>query len=271
MNLNQIVEALLFASPDPLGVKSISKIVRDVSKRDGGDAKLAKTTTADVETAISELNDTYEKDAAAFMLEERASGWKFYTRSDYGEFVRELYPAKKAARLSPPALETLAIVAYRQPLTKAAIEAVRGVSVDGVLQTLIERGLVHIGGRADLPGRPLLYQTTDSFLDHFGITGVDELPNAAELRQVELPQPKEETVNEEEQLSLAGVDNGQDGDDPEGAEDAPQAEGEGEREVEAGAESQAEADAEVIEPEGDKPEPGAEDAPEAEAEPQPAS
>ncbi len=215
MTLNQIVEALLFASQDPLTAKALAKIVRDVATREGAEKGLQDTTVKDVETAIAELNDTYEKDGVAFAADERSRGWKLYTRADYGEYVRELFPAQKPSRLSPPALETLAIIAYRQPLTKAAIEAVRGVAVDGVLHTLIERGLVQIGGRADLPGRPLLYETSPIFLEHFGIKGVDDLPNSAELRQVELPQPEAEIEPVAEQLPLTGVgeEAGDDGDD----------------------------------------------------------
>jgi segregation and condensation protein B len=89
--------------------------------------------------------------------------------------------------LSAPALETLAIIAYRQPITRADVEAVRGVNIDGVLQTLMERGLVKIAGRAEIPGRPLLYETTQFFLDHFGLRSLDELPNAEELRRRNLP------------------------------------------------------------------------------------
>ena len=101
--------------------------------------------------------------------------------------VRQLFPAPKPQRLTPPALETLAIVAYRQPITRADIEAVRGVAVDGVLQSLMERGLVKIGGRAEVPGRPLLYETTQFFLEHFGLRNLDELPNSEELRRRYLP------------------------------------------------------------------------------------
>jgi segregation and condensation protein B len=229
MTLNQIVEALLFASQGPLTAKAVAKIVKEVSGREEFDKKLAKklkgTTAADVETAIAELNDTYDKDGVAFLAEERANGWKLYTRADYGEFVRELFPGQKAQRLSQPALETLAIVAYRQPITKAAIEAVRGVTVDGVLHTLIDRGLVRVGGRADLPGRPLLYETSDTFLEHFGIKGVDDLPNAVELRQVALPQPEEETAPEEEQLPLVGVASGEGGEGEDASETEPPEEG----------------------------------------------
>ena len=105
-------------------------------------------------------------------------------------------------------METLAIVAYRQPITKAAIEAVRGVSCDGMIQKLLDRDLVRIGGRADLPGRPLLYQTTDLFFEHFGINSIDDLPNASELRRVKLPEPKEAAAPSEEaerQLALSAI------------------------------------------------------------------
>jgi segregation and condensation protein B len=90
-------------------------------------------------------------------------------------------------RLTAPALETLSIIAYRQPITRADVETVRGVNIDGVLQTLMERGLVKIAGRAEIPGRPLLYETTQFFLDHFGLRTLDELPNAEELRKRYLP------------------------------------------------------------------------------------
>lgn len=109
-------------------------------------------------------------------------------------------------------METLAIVAYRQPVTKASLEAVRGVSCDGMLQKLLDRELIKIGGRADLPGRPLLYETTDLFFEHFGVKSVDELPNASELRTVKLPEPEPESeVADEnaEDTENAEVEHGQ--------------------------------------------------------------
>ena len=108
-------------------------------------------------------------------------------------------------------METLAIIAYRQPITKAAVEAVRGVSCDGMIQKLLDRDLIRIGGRAELPGRPLLYETTDLFFEHFGIRSVDDLPNASELRKVELPKAADEQPAEEEekQLSLAEASTGE--------------------------------------------------------------
>src|SRR4029079_8224464 len=102
-------------------------------------------------------------------------------------WVRQLFPAARPARLTPPSLETLAIIAYRQPITRADVEAVRGVAIESVLQTLMERGLVRIAGRADVPGRPLLYETTQFFLEHFGLRNLSELPNAEELKRRHLP------------------------------------------------------------------------------------
>ena len=145
---------------------------------------------ADVILAIAALISTYEESGRAFTLIERPKGWKLYTRIEYGDFVRQLFPGRKPERMSGPAMETLAIIAYRQPITKAAIEAVRGVSCDGMIQKLLDRDLIRIGGRAELPGRPLLYETTDLFFEHFGIRSIDDLPNANELRKVKLPEPQ---------------------------------------------------------------------------------
>ena len=109
--------------------------------------------------------------------------------------------------MSGPAMETLAIIAYRQPITKAAIEAVRGVACDGMIQKLLDRDLIRIGGRAELPGRPLLYETTDLFFEHFGIRSIDDLPNATELRKVKLPEPDAPVVadDSEQQLALGPI------------------------------------------------------------------
>ena len=211
IKLNQIVEAMLFASKEPITTKTIAKIIRKVSKREVPDDKLCSVNAKEVEKVVDTLNRSYQKKSSPYIIEERSNGWSLFTRIEYGVYLRELFPDLKPTRLSAPALETLAIVAYRQPITKAAIEAVRGVNVDGVLQSLIERGLVGIGGRADLPGKPFLYETSKNFLEHFGIKNVDDLPNASELRQVELPQPEDEVVDGE-QLPLTGVSSSDDRD-----------------------------------------------------------
>lgn len=211
MHLIQIVEALIFAAPEPISTAEIVKAVRRAAEDHAGEeaASWRKIEQSEIEKAIDELGEVYIETGRAMHLVEGAVGWRFMTRPEYADFVRALLPGMRPERLSPPALETLAIIAYRQPITKADIEAVRGVAVDGVLQKVIERGLVKIGGRADLPGRPLLYETTDLFLEHFGVRSIDELPNASELRTVPLPTAKggssddvEETPKEE-QLRLA--------------------------------------------------------------------
>ena len=204
MNLNKIVEALLFASREPVDSKKIAKIVRKVSKREEADEELCSVKYTEIDEVIEKLNKGYDRKKSPYLIQERSTGWRIYTRIDYASYIRELFPDQKPTRLSAPALETLAIVAYRQPITKAAIEAVRGVNVDGVLQSLIERGLVSIAGRSDLPGKPFLYETSRNFLEHFGIKDVEDLPNSAELRSVDLPQPESEKENDE-QLSLSEV------------------------------------------------------------------
>ena len=188
MSLSQVIEALLFAAQKPLTARELVAAIKGA----GGEDELmpnefAKTTEAQVAAALEQLKIEYGQQGRAFQLAEKAEGWQLVSDPAYAPWVRQLFPAVKPARLTPPSLETLAIIAYRQPITRADVEAVRGVAVDGVLQSLMERGLVKIGGRAEVPGRPLLYETTQFFLEHFGLRDLDELPNAEELRRRYLP------------------------------------------------------------------------------------
>jgi len=188
--LARVIEALLFASDKPLSAAECVKHLKgavEAAPEDVEVAALAKTKQDEINNAMRELAAEYEEQQRGFRLIESGSGWKVVTTPDAAPWVRQLFPENRPARLSPSALETLAIVAYRQPITRADIEAVRGVNVDGVMQTLLERGVIRISGRADVPGRPLLYGTTEFFLEHFGLRSLDELPNCAELRRVELP------------------------------------------------------------------------------------
>ncbi len=188
--LPRVLEALLFASDKPLSAAECVKHLKgaiEAAPEDAEVAALAKTKQDEVATAMRGLGAEYEEQQRGFRLVESGSGWKVVTTPDAAPWVRQLFPENRPARLSPSALETLAIVAYRQPITRADIEAVRGVNVDGVMQTLLERGVIRITGRADVPGRPLLYGTTEFFLEHFNLRTLDELPNCAELRRVELP------------------------------------------------------------------------------------
>jgi segregation and condensation protein B len=187
--LKQVIEALVFASPKPILTKEIVAALRAAGEgTENQDAlEFAKAKADDVATALAELQADLGSSGRAFQLVERVNGWTFVSDADCALWVRQLYPEAKPTRLSGPQLETLAIVAYRQPVTRADIEAVRGVAVDGVMQVLLDRGLVKIAGRADVPGRPLLYSTTEYFLEHFGLKTTDELPNARELKRVILP------------------------------------------------------------------------------------
>jgi len=188
MTLAKVIEALLFSAPRPLSAKEIVDLLRRAGAADElSPNEFARTVEAEVAAALEQLKIEYIELARAFQLVEKADGWQLATDPKYAQWVRQLFPEPKPARLSAPALETLAIIAYRQPITRADVEAVRGVTIDGVLQTLMERGLVKISGRAEIPGRPLLYETAQFFLDHFGLRNLDELPNVKELRTRHLP------------------------------------------------------------------------------------
>jgi segregation and condensation protein B len=188
VTLNRVIEALLFSAQKPLTARELQTAIKGAGDADEpAPNEFAKTKEAEIAAALESLKIEYIEQGRAFQLVEKAEGWQLASDPAYAQWVRQLFPAVRPARLTPPSLETLAIVGYRQPITRADIEAVRGVAVDGVLQNLMERGLVKIAGRAEVPGRPLLYETTQFFLDHFGLRNLDELPNADELRKRYLP------------------------------------------------------------------------------------
>jgi segregation and condensation protein B len=186
MTLAKVIEALLFSAQKPLSIREIATAIKGAEDETSPN-EFSRVREAEVAAALEQLKIEYVEQERAFQLIEKAEGWQFATDGQYAQWVRQLFPVPKPARLSAPALETLAIIAYRQPITRADVEAVRGVNIDGVLQTLMERGLVKIAGRAEIPGRPLLYETTQFFLDHFGLRNLEELPNVEELRRRDLP------------------------------------------------------------------------------------
>src|ERR1041385_4853050 len=200
MNLSRVIEALLFSAHKPLSTKEIVDLLHGAGAEDEFSPNdFAKVRQAEVAAAIEQLKVEYIQNGHGFQLVEKANGWQLVSDPKYAQWVRGLFPAPKPARLSSPALETLAIIAYRQPIARADVEAVRGVTIDGVLQTLMERGLVKISGRAEIPGRPLLYETTEFFLDHFGLLDLEELPNVTELRTRHLPVAPRPEVSAAEQ------------------------------------------------------------------------
>lgn len=197
-SLPLVLEAILFASQKAVTPKELAAHLRNAASAEPTSvaAAYARIRETDVAEALVDLQADVAAAGRAYQVRETATGWILSSGPGFAPWLRALYPEAKPTRLSPSALETLAIIAYRQPITRADMEAVRGVSVDGVMQTLLDRGLVRIAGRAEVAGRPLLYATTQFFLDHFGLRHLDELPNASELRTIPLPQATPDEVPE---------------------------------------------------------------------------
>lgn len=203
MDLKHIVEAMIFAAPEPISADEIAKAVRRGARESENAVPvegLGSTSEQEILEAIDELLIENDQRARPIQLQEGPNGWRFVTRPEMAEWIRALLPEMRPEKLSPPALETLALIAYRQPITKADIEAVRGVNCDGMVNKLLERNLIEGAGRADLPGRPILYGTTPLFLEHFGVKNIDSLPNSDELRKVELPTAESEADPDEEEV-----------------------------------------------------------------------
>lgn len=171
--LKRILEGFLFVSEKTLGVDEIREVLEEGSP-------------SEIREALVELKLDYAAGERGFRLEEVAGGFRFATDSSIAPWLKKLYRARQKVSLSKPALETLAIVAYRQPITRTEIEAIRGVNVDGVVKTLLERGLIRITGRKEVLGRPILYGTSREFLEHFGMKGLEDLPPLSEFTEKDL-------------------------------------------------------------------------------------
>ena len=195
--LADVLEAILFASQKAVSPKELVAHLKNAASAAPASSAVAfaRIKEGEVREALEQLRGEVDASGRAYQVRETATGWLLCTAPLFAPWLRALYPETKPHRLSAPALETLAIIAYRQPITRADIEAVRGVAVDGVMQTILDRGLIRIAGRSETPGRPLLYSTTQYFLDHFGLRNLDELPNAAELRHVPLPKSEPEPAS----------------------------------------------------------------------------
>jgi segregation and condensation protein B len=164
-----LVEAALFLAAEPLTARKLAQLAGL------DDATLART-------VVRRLNEHYERDGSAFRVEEIAGGFQLMTHPRFGGWLRRLHPAAAAARLSSPALETLAVVAYRQPVVRAEIESIRGVQGGEMLRQLMDRDLIRIVGKSQELGRPFLYGTTKRFLQVFGLGSLEDLPRADQLR-----------------------------------------------------------------------------------------
>jgi segregation and condensation protein B len=217
------LEALLFASDQPLSLDRLAGFFPDVDRKS-------------VREAIDELREEYDRDQHAFTIVEFGGGYSITTRPEHASLVKKLFKGRRKQRLSRPALEVLAIIAYKQPVTRLEIEEIRGVAASGVIGTLLERDLVQIVGRAETLGHPLLYGTTKGFLDHIGLRNVKELPQLSELEDLlaekeELKQLAtargEELGDEDFELATAEDEDdgeGESGEGPEPAEEAAESE-----------------------------------------------
>ena len=174
----RIIEAILFVSDKPVSIATLKDVLKEIDP-------------TEIRTSIEELNNEYNSSGRSFSIKEIAGGFQMLTDPVYSTWISSLYK-RPSDRMTGPALETLAIIAYRQPLTRSDIEAIRGVNVDGVLHTLEERSLIRTRGRVDGPGRPILYGTTNEFLQHFGLKSLEDLPKLKEFQESDLDFVKEQ-------------------------------------------------------------------------------
>lgn len=178
----RIVEALLFVSDKPVSIDALKDVLKEVEP-------------TEVRAIIEDLNKEYASSGRSFSIKEIAGGFQMLTDPVFSKWISSLYK-RPPDRLTGPSLETLAIIAYKQPLTRSELEAIRGVNVDGVLRTLEDRGLIRTRGRLETAGRPILYGTTNEFLAHFGLKSLDELPKLKEFQESDLDFVREKEKHE---------------------------------------------------------------------------
>jgi len=180
--LKQILGAMVFAAGRPLNVREIRTCFQEVAERSGAETKaFGNLKDADIARGLEELDVTLREQRCGFVLAEVSGGYRIQSDHTCGKWLSHLLD-HKPTRLSRPGLETLAIIAYRQPMTRSEIESIRGVNVDYVIKLLMEMQLIRLVGRSELPGRPFLYGTTQAFLDHFGLKSLDDLDDTELLR-----------------------------------------------------------------------------------------
>ncbi len=175
---NSIIEALIFSSDEPLEGKLIIDAIKGL---DGSEISIGPD---DIENVVDALNTKYNEDGRSFNIVRLAGGYIFATKPEYAKYLGYLASEKSKRRLSAASLETLAIIAYKQPITKPEIESIRGVNSDSIIGTLLEKSLITITGRAEKIGRPLLYATTDEFLKYFGLNRLSDLPKPREIEEI---------------------------------------------------------------------------------------
>ncbi len=175
---NSIIESLIFSSDEPLQPSEIIKAIKGI---DGEEIQISND---DIEKCVEELNVKYDESKTSLKIISVAGGFLFATRPEYSKYLGYLSSEKSKRRLSSAALETLAIIAYKQPITKPELESIRGVNSDYIINTLLEKSLINISGRAETIGRPLIYSTTAEFLKYFGLNRLSDLPKPREIEEI---------------------------------------------------------------------------------------
>jgi segregation and condensation protein B len=204
VELKQVLGAIIFAARQPLSVGAIRKILQETAEINREEAGVyGPVKDAELKACLRQLQTECETGKTGVHLVENADGFRFQSDPTGGPWVRHMLNVGKPTRLSRPALETLAIIAYRQPISRAELEAVRGVAVDHVIRMLMEMQLIKIVGRSELPGRPMLYGTTALFLEHFGLKEVKDLPGIAELSRMDALRQKQDDSTKEAAATVA--------------------------------------------------------------------
>lgn len=182
--IKEIIGAMLFATREPLSIRQMVNVFRRAAQNyEGVAAGFADIAAKEVAEALEELRQELDASNLGVEIAEIAEGFRMRNTKSAGPWLRELLDKGKPNKLSKPALETLSIIAYRQPIQRSQIESIRGVAVDSIVRSLLEMGLIKVVGRSELPGKPWLYGTTQIFLEHFGLKNLDELPGMAEMRR----------------------------------------------------------------------------------------
>lgn len=218
--LKEVLCAMIFAAKEPLTVSGMQSILGEVKNAGNGASDFSRAKENEIRVALDELEKEIAAQTFGLQLVEFADGYRFQTDPGCGPWLKALLQVGRQSRLSRPALETLAIIAYRQPVVRSEIEGVRGVNVDHIIRTLLEAQLIRIAGRSDLPGRPLMYSTTPLFLEHFGLKGTNELPGMEALSRAEADRIKaEEGKRRAEQVLQSPDSEGAAADGPPGDEE----------------------------------------------------
>ena len=244
------VESILFSSQKPLSIAELRQCLKEAPAHSDTaiPKELEDAKPMAIEKALESLSVEYQDLGRSFRLVCVAGSWQFVNSPDYAPWVKALFGHRpKPARLTQAALETLAIIAYRQPLTRAEAEQIRGVSVDGVLKMLIDRGLVEQAGRAEVLGRPMTFRTTELFLEYFGLKDLEGLPAADELRRI--PVAKAESLDDDDSEEDSSED--EDAEDEDADEDLDDSESDDEDEFDEEDEDQDEFEEDEDEDEGD--------------------